>query len=286
MEFDIAIAGVLSFLSAQGLFAITSAYNKQKNKIEELKSAKVYYPSSLMKKFKDQELSNKLSQNPVNPKEYKMNAFVEGIVTCKNPLKSKLNKKDDLVYSHVKERTIRSNDFLMGSKYKTVSKNAPLDFNLKDPDTSQTVRVHRNMNVKTHDVLEKVAENSTMKKLNPVEDLLVQIGQIFGFIGFFLKDVLVSDLFRGIHLGYNEVENGITVGSPLMAYGEVVYNVTEGTLRMETPLDFLKDKLSIIDEDYFGYYFGGFLVGAVFCASTFYAIYHYLKKRKNQKELK
>ncbi len=68
---------------------------------------------------------------------------------------------------------------------------------------------------------------------------MVEVGKILGVLAVAGKAIL----WRGLRIGYNEVEHGITVGSPLTVYGELIYNVSEKTLRIDTPLAFLKDKM-------------------------------------------
>ena len=287
MDIDVAIASVVSLLSFGGLYKLTSNLGKEKGTLREYQNSRVYFPSALHKKFSDKEFYKNLPQSHDNSKEYRLKGFVEGYVNCNNPIKSKLDGKTDLVYSKVTRKEIRSNDFLAStdndrdfySRKSNIS--APLYFSLKDPENKQNCLVHKNFDVKTLGALEKIAEIDTLKELNPLEEVFIQIGKVVGILAAFSKNLL----FRGFHIGYNEVERGITVGSPLTVYGEIVYNLTEKTMKIETPLAFLKDKTSLITkikESISEYYAAIIFVSIPFLLSTGYLVakgYRYWKRK-------
>jgi len=292
MDIETVVASVVSLLSFGALYKLNSNEEKANKKLKEYKEARLYFPSTLSKNFKNPEFYKNLPRSSENPNEYKLKAFVEGYVTCKNPIKGKLDGKQELVYSKVTKREIRSNDFLtypeddLNSYGKKSNVQAPLYFSLKDPNDSSSVLVHKNLDVKTEGALEKIAEVNTMKELNPLEDFFVQLGKVVGVLGVISRSLL----FRGFHVGYNEVEQGITVGSALTVFGEVVYNASEGKLTIETPLAFLKDRMELIKQvkDYlFGNQVAIVLTSIPFLISTGYLVkrgYQYWKK-KNERNL-
>ena len=51
---------------------------------------------------------------------------------------------------------------------------------------------------------------------------------------------------KGISLGLRESELGIKVDSFISVYGEVLYNLSDNTLRIEHPLAFFFDKIAYI----------------------------------------
>ena len=60
--------------------------------------------------MKSNTLSNYAKKSEENPDEYIIKGFVEGYVDCKKPIKSKIDRKTDLVYSYYVRSDIYSND--------------------------------------------------------------------------------------------------------------------------------------------------------------------------------
>src|SRR5690348_15915442 len=109
---DVKIASVISLLSSGGLCYLGYLIRKSNNQLKEYESHKVYSPSSLVNEVQKKSFLENITKNPDNPDEYLLNAFVEGYVECKKPIKSKLDGKTDLVYSVYYKRDICSNDSL------------------------------------------------------------------------------------------------------------------------------------------------------------------------------
>lgn len=60
------------------------------------------------------------------------------------------------------------------------------------------------------------------------------------------KDNAAIRSMRGIKLGIRETEIGIKVDTPLLAYGEVIYDFATNTCRMESPIALAYDKMQYI----------------------------------------
>ncbi|KRX07495.1 hypothetical protein PPERSA_11044 [Pseudocohnilembus persalinus] len=56
-----------------------------------------------------------------------------------------------------------------------------------------------------------------------------------------------SKAIRGVRLGLRETEVGIKVDSPIVAYGEVIYNFETNTCRMDGPIALTNDKMQYLN---------------------------------------
>jgi len=242
-EAGVIISSLISTLCGGGLLYCLKSLNQEKSLVSQMESTPVLTPSSALNRAKQGSLN--FRPHPLNPSEYITPAFVEGIVSCKHPLKSRINGKTDLVYSKTFVRELHSNDSLYefsgkshrGHK-KNISLKAPLYFTLKDAMSDDVCAVRKNLDVSVQRELDFIAEKEHKKTLTPFEEILVDIGRFFGMFGLLIPNLPFSTLFSGIKIGWTEYEYGIAVGDGLIVYGELVYNAIEKTLRFETPLAF------------------------------------------------
>jgi len=247
MDTGLAIGSFVNILCSGGLLYLGSRLRNESSNLSEVEAAPVLTPSGALKGAKHGD--PRFLQNPFNPSEYVMRAFVEGITECQHPIKSKINGKTDLVYGKTYKTEIRSNDslieFAQGPQdfKKDLAIRAPLYFSLKDALTRDVCSVRKNLDVETIDSLDLIAEQTKMKELNFFEEILVQLGRVIAVLGIFKRDIF---LFRGLSLGWTEHEFGISVGNALTVYGELTYNAVEKTLRFESPLAFVAEKASLV----------------------------------------
>ena len=243
---DTKIAAVINFLSSGGLLYLFHIKKQNKIQLEEYRATKVSTPSSLIKDFQNPRFRENFTKSSDEPNEYTIKTFVEGYVECKNPIKSVLKEKIDLVYSHLYQREIRSNDIL-STRDKDIWRNtfggrninSPIYFSLRDPHKSETCRIHCGQGTDAIGGLEKIAEKTKYKKLSWFEDLFVNVGKILELFSLIVRD---TSFLPGMTIGWTETELGIAVGSALTVYGEVLYNNKDNTLLIDSPLFFLRDK--------------------------------------------
>lgn len=91
--------------------------------------------------------------------------------------------------------------------------------------------------------LEKIAETTNLKPLSIFEKILYYLGLLIELISIATRNTLS---FKGIKIGWMENEFGIKVGSILTAYGDIIYNSKEKSLRIDNPVYFLLEKSNII----------------------------------------
>lgn len=276
---DSPIASAISLLSSGGICYLGYLISKKQGQLQELSAANTYSPSTLFSEVRKSTFLENLEKNPENPQEYLIKAFVEGNAVSSNPIKSKINGKTELIYSHYTKVENRSNDpvqdftadLTINSPVETQI-DAPIYFTLRDARTKHFCLVHRNLEVETVDILDKIAEKKVERRLSTVENVFVQLGRVFALLGLLTKN-LIS--FRGLTVGWTETELGIAVGSPLVTYGEVIYNAAENTLKIDTPLYFLQEKGAVLRKlknSIVGMYAGICLLMIPFVWSTWYII--------------
>lgn len=240
-EVGVIVSSLISAVCGGGLLYCFKSLNLEKALVSEMQATPVLTPSSALNRAKQGSLN--FQPHPLNPSEYITKAFVEGIIDCKHPIKSRINGKTDLIYSKTFTRDSHSNDSLYefsGKSYygwkKNISVKAPLYFTLKDAISNDICVVRKNPDVEIQKELDLIAEKEHLKKLTPFEELLIDIGRFFGMFGLLIPNLPFFSLFKGIKIGWTEYEYGIAVGDGLIVYGELVYNAVEKTLRFETPL--------------------------------------------------
>ena len=249
---DIFLAGCVGCVSALAIAEQISEIREDDRKFKEVTNAKVYFPDRLVRAFNNPEFLSKAARNPENSDEYIIKAFVQGTVTCKNPIRSTINKQDKLVYSKYYREDVYSNLntltqelYQMTHTGKNAEVRAPLYFAIADPNTNQECIVHRSMEVDPHNSLTPIAEKTELFDLGPFERFLVFLGMIAEF---FRKHDGDRPWFRGIRIGWTEKEFGIKVQNGLTVFGEVIFNTKENKIRIDTPLHFLHEKSQVLDD--------------------------------------
>ncbi len=179
METDTVIATIISL---GGFCYFKSKLNEKDALAAQIKNTKTYFPSALLKKFKDPQFRSNVSVNPDNSNELVMKAFVEGYVQTKNPLKSSLDPTKEVVLSQIQKREIRSNDSVLElfnfpqRILAKAAKNAVYSFNLKDPENSDVCKINRNIHAETFNSMEKIAEKQHLKELSKLESFILYGG--------------------------------------------------------------------------------------------------------------
>jgi len=274
---DLAIASLVSLCSSGGICYLTYHFIKKNGQFKELDQARVYSPSSLISEFNQPSSTNLFNQRKADPNEYTINAFVEGYVQCREPIRSEVNRRTNLVYSVIYRKEIREMSPLLeafnlhNQGQSEVHINTPLYFTLRDVHSPQYCLVHRNLEADVTNALQKIGETQVMKPLNILENIVESVGKLFGYVS--PSRNLLS--LQGISVGWNETEFGIKVGSALTVYGQFIYNMKEKSLRIDSPLYFLKDKALILNslKEKIGKIEGGILLLLVaFAFSTAYLV--------------
>lgn len=294
---DIGIASIINLSCLGGVIYLSSNLVKEKKEHAEFMKAKVYSPNRLLSYFTRDDFRKVTKKSEDNPEEYIVRAFVEGIADCKTPVKSIIDGKSKLVYSYYYRDEIYSNDsfnqargYNIGGK-KQIQINAPLYFHLKDPHSSDTCLVHRSFEVNATSAIEKIAEYRELKPLSWFEKLLVYIGMLIEFIALTTKNTFS---FRGIKVGWMENELGISVGSVITAYGDIIYNLKDKSIRIDSPLYFLTEKSNIIKnlkKMIFGTQTKIFFLSIPFILSTVYlvkkalAFYKEIQRKRREEQL-
>jgi len=288
---DLAIASLVSLCSSGGICYLTYHLLKQNTQFKGLNEAKLYSPSSLISEFQNPRKKDTFSQRKADPNEYVTNAFVEGYVYCREPIRSHVNRRANLAYSLIYKQEIREKNPLLEvlnvHLNESVEKhvNAPLYFQLKDAHTPQYCLVHRNLEVDASTAVQKIGESQEMKPFKVFENLVDTIGRIFGQVNYNTRSLLS---LKGISIGMSETEFGIKIGSALTVYGQFIYNMKDKSLRIDSPLYFLKDRgmlLNIIKEKIGNLQGGIIFLLAAFAISTAYLVTKgriYLQERREK----
>ena len=246
---DTAIYAGINILSLLGFAFVSNSIIKDKKKVETFEKTKNSTPAGLIDYF--QKNIAIFPKNPTNSDELFSTLFVEGYVNATKPLTSIINKKEKLIYSYYFQEEVYSNDSAMGDdrlkKIKTIKVpiiNSSMVFDLVDPSLSAfKCTVHRNLQVKAEDGVELIALEKHMRNLNFVEKIIVFFGAFADFIAQIVRSPFT---YRGIKIGWIDVEFGIRLDSALTVLGDVIYNRKDNTLRIEHPLYYVKDKSILI----------------------------------------
>jgi len=297
---DLALSGGISFASLISMILLGKSINKDKKQLDQFEKTKTYTPSDLIQYFNDfKDNPDKLRPNPDNLSEYISTNFVEGYVHCDNPFTSIINKRIKLVYSYYYKDPIYSNDTLMDesrlARVKTISNpiiNNALYFDLIDPQNpAYKCLIHRNTNVDANSGMEKIAEERRTRNLSWIEKLLIFFGALVEFTAQICKSPWT---YRGIKIGWIENEFGVRVGSGLTAFGDIIFNLKNGSIRMEHPLYFVKDRIFVINklrQTIYGKRLGNallaltFLVSGGFLAKRLYTRYQEYKVQKERAKM-
>ena len=244
---DLAFAGAVNLGSLFSFWALWNSFTKENATLSLIESSKTFTPFRLLQYLKNQKFLEKWTPSTDLTDEYVSRAFIEGVTKCDAPLKSIIDKQTELVYQLFYRDDIFSNDTFIKNAPELLRTdriiNAPLYFSLTDPEKNTSCTVHRSLDVEAIPALEKIAESKTYSKLSFIEKILVSLGVVIEFIAAATKNAFT---FRGFKIGWVENELGIKTNSVLTAYGDVIYNKTDGTLRIEHPLYFLPDKTFLI----------------------------------------
>jgi len=291
------LAVIVNVASIAGLCYFTSCLKQENFKLREIKNAKVYSPARLLAQLAQSEFLNNLKKSADNPNEYLLKAFIEGYTECDHPIQSIIDEKSKLVHSLYFRDKMYSNDSITKAKAislpntRKAEVRAPLSFHLRDPSKDTKCLIHRNLNVDAHSALEKIAETREYKTLNLVEKILVYLGLLLELIGIITRTAVI---FRGVKIGTIENEFGILLGDALTAYGEVIYNAKEKSLRIDAPQYILQDKLNIIKKIKSNIYgiqgkmallLIPFLITSVYLTRKGLAYYKMLRRRRMEQRL-
>jgi len=217
---------------------------QQSNRFSEAESAPTLTPSQALAGLNRPGVQAQLPRSHENPSEYRLKAFIEGTIESNHPFQSKLERNKNLVYSRNLKSILYSNESVLDTAYSTHSREERsyrfAKFAIRDPETKDSCPVNSCYSSEITGVSHH-AFNVHYKELNTWEKFLVQIGKIFEFLGF-------HSVLKGITIGWTEHEIGISVGSILTAYGELIYNAADKTIRFESPLNLIPDKATLLRE--------------------------------------
>jgi len=215
---------------------------QQSNRFSEAESAQVFTPSQALGELNRPEVQARLPRSRFNPSEYRLKAFIEGTIESDHPFQSKLERNKNLVYSRNFKTILYSNESVLDTANSTQDKEERsyrfAKFGIRDPETKDSCPVNSCYSSEITGVSHH-AFNIHYKELNTWEKFLVQIGKIYEFLG-------LHRALRGITIGWTEHEIGISVGSILTAYGELIYNVADKSIRFESPLNLIPDKATLL----------------------------------------
>jgi hypothetical protein len=221
------------------IFALVKLNKEIKYDQDQLKlldPRKNFNPSTVLTELENERQAGSLSQHRsrggiiTSPHEYVAKRGVEGIVTCGNPFESKTMPGTQLVLAKSHRDSLKMT--LFRKEYiKSKAKNAfisAVPFQLQESDNPKGAKCHVKCtlegDISRH--MEKIGEKRAYKFMN-------------------FREHIISWLFY-FRIGWVEHEFGIAVGTPLFAFGDVIYNTAQKTLRIENPLYLVKDKMMII----------------------------------------
>jgi len=248
---DIALASLLNIASLGGLHYLFQRKSQEKEILQEIEASKVYSPHKLLTSFQSPIFLAKAKRNMENPDEFAIKAFLEGSVECEKPITSIINKKEKLVHRVYFCEDLYSNDrisrseALLSTKKEGTEISAPMFFNIKDPLTKDRCLIHRSIDVHCKHALEEIEKRERLKELNWFESILYLLGLMLDVFGTFFVS---SRGVRGIKIGWTEKEFGIRVNSALTIYGEIIYNIKEKSLRIDSPLYYVTEKSNILND--------------------------------------
>lgn len=189
---------------------------------------KVNSPSELLKDLENDNILSLWEACPDLPDEYKNLCILKGEVGSNFPLFSRISPETKAIYlKHIK-RTLFSNN---SSTAEEDTRIAPY-FSLHDPYSSCLIRRAEKMQILSD--LECLTVSRQVEKLSTWDKVWMTLGKIGGLVG-----------FRGLKIGSIEGEIGITLGSTLMVYGEIIYNKATKSLRIEHPFYFFFKKSDV-----------------------------------------
>lgn len=250
MDLSTILVGALNVACVGGFWYNIRQYKKNSETYNDLYTLKVHSPGRLFRAVRQSDFLKQAKVNPGNPDEFIFKGFIEGKVDCKDPIQSRLKKDAKLILSHYFIHELYSNDTwrnreeVIPEPKKREIRNTS-NFALRDPESnSQFCLIHQYYNVDSESALERIGSKRHDKPLTILEKFLMVLLMVADFFRF-KSDVNVP-LFRGIKIGWTENELGISLNSILTAYGDIIYNKSDGTLRIESPLYLLKDKSNLL----------------------------------------
>ena len=220
-----ALTGIASYF---GIIFLNKLIRNEEYTIQEIKNSTDLTPLTVLKQIINDKQAGKLRINPENINEYISKRCVSGIVVCDHPLRSKLNVDKELVLSKYYRDSIKLTLALTErtrSKKNKVFLNA-VPFEIKDPSNNMSCKIDCNIDVDISKYLEKIGEKRHYKLLNFREQL--------------------SSWLLFTRIGWIENELGISVGTKLFAFGDIIYDIAKNTIRMQNPSYLVRDKAILI----------------------------------------
>ena len=267
--------GVLNVASLIGTGILYWSTESKRKELKKIKKAKVETPGSILEHL----------DSPVYRKKWKheqpflvKKCLVEGVVKTPNPIRSKVNGTTPLVLSYYLSNELYCNDiFVRKSTLKDLrSQEASPKIEAVNPfllvDGQNRIVVHNPLNADTRPAQVMISENEIHDKLNPALTIFKWASRAAGLVLSF-SNVLVPWKYRGFKIGYVESEFGIHLESSIVAYGEVIYNMTDKSLRINSPLFLATDKLKLISHLRWDLFYRRLYLGlgiAAFAASSYY----------------
>lgn len=207
-----------------------------------VKNSIIFNPS-LLKRVLSQKATQSYISSINNLLETKQSisgiAFIQGIVSSKNSIKSFLNKSTDLVLSNLKTQPVYSN-VNQDSRYNEKIYNRFLnEFDLTDANGDDKIAVVNSLDVQFKDALNFVASQKDVRTLSKAErqiSLVLYTTKIFLSISSFGRKIF------GFNIGTRQKEKGILINQYIVALGEFIYDKSDKSLRMYKPMYMLKDK--------------------------------------------
>ena len=242
---------ILAVMNLGSLIGVGLLYWSMESKRHELKrihKAKVETPGSILEKLDSRDYRKKWKhEEPYLVKE----CLIEGVVKTPNPIRSKVNGNTPLILSYYLSNDLYCNDIFvrqatlkdLRSQETTPKVEAVNPFLLVDGNSR--VVVHNLLKADTDPAQILISESEIHSKLSIGMSIYKWASRAAGLAVSF-SSLFVPWKYRGVKIGYAESEFGIHLESSIVAYGEVIYNLTDRSLRINSPLFLAVSKKKLI----------------------------------------
>ena len=242
------ILGALNLGSLIGVGILYWSMESKRHELKKIHKSKVETPASILEKLDTSDFRKKWKRDePFLVKE----CLIEGVVKTPNPIRSKVNGTTPLILSYYLSNDLYCNDiFLRRSTLKWLrSYETTPKIEVANPfllvDGNSRVVVHNILKADSDAAQVLISENEIHEKLSPAMTIFKWLSRAAGLC------MSITSLFfpwkhRGLKIGYVESEFGIHLESSIVAYGEVIYNMHDKSLRINSPLFLAIDKKSLI----------------------------------------
>ena len=174
-------------------------------------------------------------------------AFVQGYAYSNRPMKSILNRIDDLILSHISKNSIFTNTKINNETSEKIKTTFINEFFLgnKQSGGKQGITVMNTVDVNFKNALTQIDSVTYKRGLTAFEHFL---SSIFLILRIFLSMSNIGRKMSEFMIGSQKVESGIRVGQQMIIYGTVFYDKMSKELRIDHPKYYLSNKTQLINK--------------------------------------